>query len=224
MFEGFRARRAAAGAEHEEEKAAEGYRQALASWQVQRDAAAQLVSVAQAEGTAPDGLVMHRGEVCYGALTNCSLVEERKGAGHFVAGSSGVSIPIGTLHGRPVRYRVGAARGHYVQGTPEPTAIATGTMYLTNQRIVFLSSTQTRECRFDKLVGIQRDDDTGQLMISVSTRQHPTVVSYGPKVAPWVEFHVELALAHWRGDVDDLIAQLTARLAELDDAKPPPPA
>ena len=220
MFEAFRARRAAAQEQQQAARAASAFEQALATWQAKRDGTAELLESAKAEGSVPEGLVLHRGELCFGTLTNCSLIEERRGQGHFVAGSTGVSIPIGSLGGRPVRYRVGATRGHYEQAAPVATAVATGTLYFTDQRLVFLSPTQTRECRFDKLLGIEHDDAQGRLTISVSNRVHPTVVAFGPKAASWVEFRVTLAMAHWRGDVDALVTQLSEQLAQLDASKP----
>jgi hypothetical protein len=86
-----------------------------------------------------------------------------------------------------------------------------------------LSTTQTRECRYDHLVGIQRDDDAGTLTASISNRQHPVTFAYGKEVAPWVDFHVELGMSHYRGDTDELIKQLQEQLTELDAAKPADP-
>jgi len=223
MFEAFKEKRAAAQAEKAQQSALAQAQAAFNDWQTKRDNYQRLLDSAQAEGATPDGLALHRGELCYGTLTNCSLVEERKGPGHFVAGSAGVSIPIGKIAGRSIRYRVGATRGHYVSGTPSPTAIATGTLYITNQRLAFLSTTQTRECRYDHLVGIQRDDDAGTMTASISNRQHPVTFAYGKEVAAWVDFHVELGMSHYRGDTDELIKQLQAQLAELDASKPADP-
>ena len=223
MFESFKARRVAAKATEAAASLARDEQAALAAWQSQRDELVSMLETARAPGVVPDGLVVHRGEESFGTLTSCSLIEERKGPGHFVAGSTGVSIPIGTLGGRSVRYRVGATRGHYVQGTPSPTAIATGTLFLTNQRFCFLSATQTRECRLDKLVGLTRDDAQGLLTLSISNRQHPIVISYGAAVAGWVGFHVDLALAQWRGDVVELTAKLQRQLDELDATSPAAP-
>jgi hypothetical protein len=220
VFEAFKARRAATKQQQAMASAASAYQQALADWQERRDGTAALIESATAEGSVPEGLVLHRGELCFGTLTNCSLIEERRGQGHFVAGSAGISIPIGSLGGHPIRYRVGSTRGHYEQAAPVPTAVATGTLYFTDQRLVFLSPTQTRECRFDKVLGIDRDDEHGQLTISVSNRVHPTVLAYGPTAASWVEFRVALAMAHWRGDADQLIAQLNEQLVKLDESKP----
>ena len=220
MFENFKAKRAAAQAQKEAAAQAATIAHEAESWQAQHDNLESLITAAQTPGTIPDGLVAHRGELCYATLTNCSLVEERKGPSHFVAGSQGLSIPIGSIGGHSVRYRVGQTRGHVVQGTPTPTAIATGTMYVTNQRICFLSPTQTREVRLDKLVGMQRDDHAGTLTLSVANRQHPVVIAYGASVAGWVGFHLDLALSQWRGDVDQFIANLQAQLTALEASKP----
>ena len=222
MFEKYRARREASRQAKEQELAADAAASELSAWQSERDGVAELLGLATADGFVPDGLVLHRGEECVGTVSECSLIEERKGQGHFIAGSQGISIPIGSLGGRSVRYRVGRTKGHYVQGEPTPTAIATGTLYLTNQRLAFLSTTQTRECRFDKLVGIDRDDEHGMLTVSVANRQKPTVLSYGSAIAGWVDFRLDLALARWRGDTDELVARLNEQLAEIDAARPGP--
>jgi len=62
-------------------------------------------------------------------------------------------------------------RGHYVSGAPTPTAIDNGTVYVTNQRVIFQGSKQTRECKFAKLLGVQHDDVEGSTTLSVSNRQ-----------------------------------------------------
>ena len=224
MFEKFRSKVKDKEAAHAQSAAKKQHDEALAQWQAERDQVASLLAIASSPGGDADGLVLHRGEACFGILQSCSLIEERRGPGHYAGGSTGVSIPIGSLGGRSVRYRVGANRGHYVQGAPTPTAVATGTAYFTNQRIVFMSSTQTRECAFSKLVGITRDDDAGSMTISVSNRTHPTVLSYGSGVASWVDFRADVALANYRGDIDQLIAQLTEQLAEIDAKRPSEPA
>jgi hypothetical protein len=220
MFEKFKANRALAKEKRIQTTALARAQKDLATWSADREQAQLLVDTALAQGTIPEGLMIHRGELSYATLANCSLIEERKGAGHYSGGSAGVSVPIGKIGGRSIRYRVGATRGHYVSGPSLPTAIATGTMYVTNQRIVFLSATQTRECRYDKLVGMTRDDAAGILTLSVSNRQHPIVIGYGKEVAPWADFHIDLGLAHYRGDIDQMVGQLQDRVKEIDAAKP----
>ena len=214
MFERFRANRAA-----------KRYHTALAHWQRQRDAYAELLHMAQTfEGDdGATGLVLGEGERVFATVHGASLVEDRRGQGHWQGGSAGVSIPIGSIGGHAVRYRVGATRGHYVQGTPTPTAIDTGTLYLTDRRVVFEGARRTCECLFDKLVGFQHDDAAGTTVLSVSNRQKPTVVHYGPSLSSWFDFRLDLALAHHRGQVPQLVAQLEADLATIDTQRPAPP-
>ncbi len=111
-----------------------------------------------------------------------------------------------------MRYRVGATRGHYVQGTPHPTAIDTGTVFVTNHRVIFQGANQTRECTFDKLLGVQHSDEDGITVLSVSNRQKPTTIHYGPRIAGWFDFRLDLA--------PPLEVHTTKDLGELVDATP----
>ena len=97
-----------------------------------------------------------------------------------------------------------------------------GTLFVTNQRVVFQGSRQTRECRYDKMVAIHHTED-GATVFSVSNRQKPTIVAYGTEIAGWFEFRLELALAHDQNDVPALVHQLQEHLAAVDATKPLPP-
>ena len=208
---------------HREKKAAAEYQQALNRWQQERDGEAAAVSLAQTyAGETTSELMLHAGEAVFARITNAGLVELRRGAGQWRGRSAGVSVPIGSLAGRPIRYRVGASRGHYVQGTPHPTAIDTGTAFITDQRMVFQGHTQTRECLFAKLLACEQSED-GSTTFSVSNRQKPTTIHYGPKLSGWVHLRLELALAHYRHEVPALIERLQHELAAIDAAKPVPP-
>jgi len=199
------------------------YAKHLAAWQQQHDAAAELLEMAQSfDGQTSDSLLLKRDESLFAEISNTALVEDRRGAGHWEGRSSGVSFPIGSIGGRSIRYHVGGTRGHYVQGAPTPTAIDVGTVYITNQRVVFQGGKQTRECRFDKLLGFEHMPD-GSTIFSVSNRQKPTVVYYGQAIAGWVDFRLDLALAHYRGEVPRLVTQLQQDLAAVDAAKPARP-
>ncbi len=212
MFEARRARRAAAR-----------YDEALASWRHERDQQAAALALAQQfAGEPTTQLVLHDGEAVFAAVTNAGLVEMRKGPGHWQGGSSGVSIPVGSLGGHAIRYHVGATRGHYVQGTPHPTAIDQGTLFITNQRVVFAGTSQTRECPFAKLLGYQHPGD-GETTLSVSNRERPVTVSYGTALDGWVQLRLDLALAHYRHQVPALVERLQRELAAIDAAKPAPP-
>jgi hypothetical protein len=211
--------------QHRAKKAAKEYQEALTKWQAQHDGYAELLQVAHCfTGSASDEIMLAGGEAVFYKVTGCSLVEERRGAGHYQGGSTGVSIPIGSLGGRPVRYRVGANRGHYVQGAPTPTAIDTGTVFITNKRVVFQGGKQTRECAFAKLIGFQHDDGGGSKTFSVSNRQKPTTVHYGPNLSGSFDFRLDLAMAHFKGTVADLVNQLKQDLAQVEAARPVAPA
>lgn len=217
--------------EHRAKKAEKEYREALAQWQGRRDGYAEYLELAQSfSGSGSDSdsdsgdIMLAAGEAVFIKVTGASLVEDRRGSGHYEGGSTGVSIPAGSLGGHSVRYRVGANRGHYVQGEPTPTAIDTGTVYLTNKRVIFQGAKQTREGIFAKLIGFQHADSEGSTTFSVSNRQTPTTVHYGPKLSGDFDFRLDLALAHFRGTASDLFTQLQQELAQLDAGRPVAPA
>ncbi|HVN50323.1 MAG TPA: hypothetical protein VMT43_02765, partial [Acidimicrobiales bacterium] len=142
---------------HHAKRLAEAYAADLDRWQAERDDLAQQLEMARdfAGDSSGQGLVLKRGESLFATVTSTGLIEERRQGGHWQGGSQGVSIPVGSLGGHAIRYHVGATRGHYVQGTPVPTAVDRGTLYLTDQRVVFTGSAHTRECRFDKLLSCE---------------------------------------------------------------------
>lgn len=211
MFEKLRAKRAAMQ-----------YRDELALWQSRHDATSELLTLAQTyEGVPSSDILLKPGEAVFAAVQGAALIDDRRGAGQWQGRSSGVSVPIGSIGGHSIRYHVGGTRGHYVQGAALPTAIDVGTVFVTNQRVIFQGAKQTRECRFDKLIGIQHTED-GSTIFSVSNRQKPTTVHYGTQVAGWFDFRLDLALAHYRSQVPALVEQLQKDLATVDAAKPAP--
>ena len=175
-------------------------------------------------GSQSNAIVLAPGESLFYTVTNAGLVEERAGKGHWQGGSAGVSVPIGHVGGRSVRYRAGATRGHYVQGAPTMTTIDRGTVYVTNRRVVFAGGRQTRECTFAKLIGFSHDDKEGSTTFQVSNRQKPTTVVYGPGVSAHFDFRLDLALSQFRGTTGQLVAQLQHDLAEIDNARPQAPS
>jgi hypothetical protein len=212
MFERRRARRASAR-----------YQDTLARWQNERDEQAAAVTLAQTYAGEPTTqLMLHPGEAVFATVTNVGLIEQRRGPGQWQGRSSGLSIPVGTLGGRTVRYRIGATKGHYVQGTPHPTAVDTGTLFITNQRLVFDGHGQTRECPFTKLRSVEHAAD-GSTTVWASNRQRPVTVHYGPNLNGWVRLRCDLALAHFRHEVPALVERLQRDLVTIDAEKPGPP-
>ena len=108
--------------------------------------------------------------------------------------------------------------------SPPRRPSTTGTCFITNQRIIFQGAKQTRECLFAKLIGIEHDDQTGTTVISVSSREKPTTIHYGSKIAWWFDFRVDLALAQFKGTVAELVAQLQHDLSVVEQSRPVAPA
>jgi len=206
--------------DHRAKRARKRYEKQLDEWKSQRDTCAELLETARDyPGQHWPEFVCKSGELVCAKVTSTALIEDRRGPGQYRGKSSGVSLPIGF----GIRYRAGHSRGHYVQGTPTPTAVDVGTVYLTNTRLVFTGNKQTRECLFDKMMGFEHDERTGTTVISVSNRQKPTRIQYGPEVSDWFSFRMELALAHHNGTVAELTDRLQQDLHQFDRTRPIPP-
>ena len=173
-----------------------------------------LLSLAQGESSPMvDALLMKKGEIGVAQIGNAGLIEEVKGAGHWSGSSQGVSLPIGKIAGRSVRYRVGATRGHYVQGVPVATAVDVGTLSITNQRIVYQGSKKSVECLFSKLLGIQHAP--GGITLSVSNRQKTTTIQFGAAIDDWVNNRLGIALALFNDDVEETVHQLEEQIRAI---------
>jgi hypothetical protein len=220
VFEKWKAKRSAAKAAADQERAVAAARAARASWQSERDEHAEELQIAREfRGVRESSrLMLHRDEAVFLEVENAALIEPRRGAGEWKGRSQGVSVPIGSLGGRSIRYHVGATKGHYVQGAEEPTVVDTGVMIITNTRVVFAGAKQTRECLFAKLVSYDHLADA--TIFSVSNRQKATSIGYGVQVAPEVRFRLELAIAVYRNDIQSLIHQLEEDLAQIDGRAP----
>jgi hypothetical protein len=204
---------------HKEKKAAEAREAALDIWAQDLEDLQGLLSIASGKSDVSDVAVMLKsGEIAVAQAINISLIEDRRGPGQWQGASQGVSFPIGKIAGRSVRYRVGSTRGHLIQGALEETAVDVGTMTITNQRIVYQGSKKTSESTFAKLLGIQHAP--GRITISVSNRQKPTVLYFGPAHDDWVSTHLSIALALYHGEADTAKAQLQSQIDELQAAKP----
>ena len=207
---------------HKAKKAEKAYEVQLKTWQDEHD---ELSSVLQAattgHGYESSDLILKQDESIFGTIAKAGLIEERRGPGHYTGGSAGVSIPIGSVGGRSVRYRVGATRGTYVQGAPHPEAVDQGVLVLTNQRAVFVGANKTLECDYPKLVNATVGN--GELALSVSNRQTVTRVHYGPQLDEWVHLRLTLALSVYRGDTNEFAAQIQDQLNELDAKRPVSP-
>jgi hypothetical protein len=207
-------------ADHKAKQATKAYEDALQHWAAQGAWYKEMIlTVRDFKGTGSNELVLASGEAVFYKVTGAGLVEDRRQAGHYEGRSSGVSVPIG-----PVRYRVGQSKGHYVQGASVATDIDRGTVYITNRRLIFQGGKQTRECSFAKLIGFHHDDTKGTTTLSVSNRQKPTTVRYGPALSGSFRFRLDLALAHYRGTVNQLLERVLKEAnAQMAERPLPPP-
>lgn len=181
----------------------------------------ELIDVAS--GTdAPGGegsLLLRANERRVGELRSVSLIGMTKTPGHWSGSSRGVSVPVGSLGGHAVRFRVGQTHGHYVQGEPHPSAIDSGTLTVTTQRITYQGASHTVEHDLAKLLSVEHHG--GEFVLSVSNRQHPTTLFVGTAVEVWLDARIHLALALHAGQGDAAITQLRAQLAEVTSSEPP---
>jgi len=230
-FEKFRARRAekqrieaSLAATAQADLARQHAERDLAAWTTHHQNLVNLIAYAKTLGSG-DGLniVLHVNERVAGYITGTGLVEDRVTGGHYVGGSRGISVPLGSIGGHTVRTYVGSSSGHYVKGVPTPTAIDTGTFYITNQRLVFVGAKKTIDMPLDKVVSLQRSDSSPVLVVSLSNHVKNIELSYGSAVAPKANLWLSMALAHHQGHPEIVVHQLEAELAALDAQKPVAP-
>lgn len=191
-------------------------------WQNGIDEIETLIALLQGTtGGSDDALVLKSAERVLATVNGVGLIEDRQGRGTYVGGSSGFSIPVAKTPLGPIRFRVGATRGHYQQGAPVATAVDHGRMAITNQRVVFEGSKKVIECLYAKLVSVQGSD--GSVSLAVSNRQKVTTLSYGAAIEEWVHNRIQVALQLFHGTEAAAIASLQGQLGSLQAREPKPP-
>src|ERR1700682_5764264 len=137
---------------HAAKKRQSEHAQALSLWQQEDSELRAMLDEARSQGVrAGLGLALKKGESAFQVLEGSALIEPRRLPGHWEGRSQGFSFKVA----KGVRYRVGTSKGHYVQGDEVPTPIDTGTLTITDQRVVFQGTKATREWAFSKLLGVQ---------------------------------------------------------------------
>lgn len=189
-------------------KANKSYPKRHAQWQATRDEATAALDYVT-NFTPTDGEYF---------TTTANLIEQHAGPSQYVGGSQGISLPIGSLGGRSVRYRVGAARGHVEAGTLEDRVIDNGRVKVTADAFIFIGSNNTRSMPYAKLVDVTIDGT--EVRISSSNRSKPTRlrISAGDITKFLLAAHLAQAdLAHSRVD---LVADITAQANEIAGQEP----
>ena len=140
------------------------------------------------------GVQLKKGEVVHLVLNDVGLVEPRRGPTQWVGGSQGVSFKVA----KGVRYRVGATRGHVVQGEERPVVIDSGTGVVTNQRMMFIGTKRSTEWAYSKLLGFSLEEE-GVALFNVSNRQKASGFAYEPDVDHIVDAVISATAAAFQG-------------------------
>src|SRR4051794_7461700 len=165
-------------------------------------------------------VVLKRGERVFYSIPSVSLVEVQRAPGQYVGGYSGFSFRLT----RSVRYNVGGSRGTYVQGAEQLKITDEGSATITNQRLIFTGTQNTREWAYSKLVSVEHDAQRPVTMVGVSNRQKLSGLIYPVDRVGGARFGLSLALARYRDDVTGFVASLAAEQAWHRASRPTEPA
>ena len=210
-------------AERETGRRMAAYRQALEEWQADDHELSHMISSARSYTGQPDTgaspIVLKKNERVFYFIPNVSLVEVQRAPGHFTGGYSGFSFRVT----KGVRYNVGGSRGTYVQGAEQLKVTDEGALTVTDQRVVFTGSRNSREWAFSKLVSLEHDNSRPVTMLGVSNRQKISGVIYPAVNNGGFRFNLSLALSHYRDDVAGFVQSLEAERAQHAQARPVEP-
>ncbi|NNN22699.1 MAG: hypothetical protein HKL80_11950, partial [Acidimicrobiales bacterium] len=200
------------------------YETQLAAWQRETYELEELIEKARANqpldpSSVDTSMVAKRGEHIYFVLKYTDLVEVRQQRGHYQGGYTGFSFHVA----KNVNYRVGGMRGHYVPGPELPTEIDSGSLAITDKRIVFQGSSTTKEWNFDKLIGYEHEAGAPLTWIHVSNRQKTSGIKYAPVLITTVHFEIARAVAIHGNDLAGFIDHLEKELTQQMQEKPQSP-
>jgi hypothetical protein len=198
----------------------EQYRDDFAGWVEKRRSLQQQLQMAREwHGDEPpegSGFVLHDDEPVFAVIEGSALLEGKRLPSHIQGRTQGISLRL--MKG--VSYRVGGGRGTVTPG--EMSTIDTGQACVTNKRVLFAGSLQTREWDFAQLIACQHDPEQPVTYLQVSNRQKVGGISYSNRALDEVRFRVDLALADFNDSRDKLINRLEGQLASLDQLQPTP--
>ncbi|MGH2747467.1 MAG: hypothetical protein ACRDKB_06040 [Actinomycetota bacterium] len=213
--------RASERAIKEHERAVERARQELQLWREERAELEEMIQVARQFRGLPNseaGVAFNakKGELIYLVGHGAALIETRRTRGSYQGGYSGFSFRIA----KGIRYHAGGTRGQYVPGPEVPTPIDSGTVVITNQRVVFFGPKHSREWAFTKLLAVDHDEQHPWTSLAVSNRQKVSGILYDNENAETFRFRLALALATFNSDVERFALSLSEQLREHESTKP----
>ena len=81
-------------------------------------------------------------------------------------------------------------------------------MVITDRRVLFTGTRQTREWLFSKLVGVDYDTGGSWFALSVTGRQRTSGFGFPSEAADEVRLRLRIALADWQGTRDLLADEI----------------
>lgn len=105
---------------------------------------------------------------------------------------------------------------------PYPTALDTGSIEITSQRVLFVGGAQTREWRFERLAAIQHNDGRiSWTMLPVPEWPINSGFAYGGESATFIRFYLGLALAEFHGRRPQYLQEVLAAWGPVVEGKNP---
>lgn len=148
------------------------------------------------------------------AVRRASLLRGRGSSGALPGPSSGLRPVTTAPFSREWPSRL---RAHTVDADPRRDAVESGSLFVTDERMLFLAPSTSVSVPFGLVRQIDRVRRGALRLVLVEARGALTL-GYGAPFRPFVESRIDLALAHYRGDVPALVRKLEDQLADLDGA------
>ncbi|HYA69492.1 MAG TPA: hypothetical protein VED63_12240, partial [Acidimicrobiales bacterium] len=153
-------------------------------------------------------------------LQGVELIEPRRMPGHWVGASNGFTFHVA----RREDPGEGKGTGHVVEGESVATPIDTGSVTVTDRRVVFTGAREAREWDFEHTVGFHNYDAPPWTALPVAGRDKISGVRYPQEASEGFRFALALGMARARGNAGSLIADLNEQLARLESERPGQPS
>lgn len=119
-----------------------------------------------------------------------------------------------------MRYRVGATRGTFVPGDEVQSVVDFGSATVTNRRVVFTGGKATREWAYEKLVGMETNEDRSLVLLHVSNRQKVSGIKTPGHGLMTEALNVALAVVQNNNSTQEVAAAITDELTRHEAEKP----
>jgi len=226
IFDGIKEKIDASKARKELERQEAAYQSEHQEWEHAQTGLSKIVEalgkIGEGEDLVSTSAILKKGEISIWT-GHAVLHEARKGAGHFEGQSNGMSFRIA----KGVTYRVGATRGTYVSGPETQTILDNGIVLLTNNRLLFTGTNQTKEWAFEKWLGAECNEAQTDYLFHVSNRQKASGITFlvngrTPDYETGREFNQFLTVAMnlQRKEPSEMLKEYKKELADHAKAEP----